>query len=141
MSEETARLPDFWRFVWLFWMQPVTLHRLLRSVGVDPREGGWKLLRRRRSPRENWWLMRQAQMILLFAPGVVLTDLFAPHSAWPAASLLCVVTLGLAAVPLGVAAISVPIGSAFYVAVLAPASASVDAAVGLVFGASALAAA
>src|SRR4051812_18914007 len=73
MSEETARLPGFWRFVWLFWMQPVTLHRLLRSLKVDPEEGLWKLLRRWRSPSDNWWLLRSAQMFLLVTPGVTLT--------------------------------------------------------------------
>ena len=70
MSQETAGLPGFWRFVWLFWMQPVTLHRLLRSVGVDPQQSGWTLLRRRRSPSDNWWLGRLAQMLLLITPGV-----------------------------------------------------------------------
>src|ERR1035441_10087142 len=64
MRERSPRLPGFWRFVWLFWMQPVTLHRLLRSLGVDPTESGWKILRRRRSPSENWWLVRLAQMLL-----------------------------------------------------------------------------
>ena len=65
-------LPGFWRFVWLFWMQPVTLHRFLRSVGVDARESGWKLLRRQRSLSENWWRVRSVQMLLLVAPGVLL---------------------------------------------------------------------
>ena len=72
MRKETARLPGFWRFVWLFWMQPFKLHRLLRSVEVDPAEIGWKLLRRRRSSSENWWLVRSGQMLLLITPGVVL---------------------------------------------------------------------
>src|ERR1019366_8833259 len=57
MSEEAARLPGFWRFVWLFWMQPVTLHHLLRRLKVDPAENGWKILRRRRSESDNWWLV------------------------------------------------------------------------------------
>ena len=73
MSGETARLPGFWRFIWLFWMQPVTLHRLLRSLGVHPRESGWKLFRRRRSPSDNWWLVRSSQMCLITAVALVLT--------------------------------------------------------------------
>src|ERR1035438_9079555 len=73
MSGETARLPGFWRFIWLFWMQPVTLHRLLRSLGVHPRESGWKLFRRRRSPSDNWWLVRSAQMLVVVTSGVVMT--------------------------------------------------------------------
>lgn len=62
-------LPGFWRFVWLFWMQPIALHRLLLIVGVDPRESGWKLLRRSRSSQENWWLLRSAQAVLVLTPG------------------------------------------------------------------------
>ena len=73
MSEETAHLPGFWRFVWLFWMQPVTLHRLLRSLDVDPMQSGWKLLRRRRSPGDNWWLVRSAQMLLLITLGLTVS--------------------------------------------------------------------
>ncbi len=69
MSPTTAGLPGFWRFVWLFWMQPITLHRLLRGVGLNPMESGWKLLRRTRSPQEAWWLLRSAQMILILSPG------------------------------------------------------------------------
>ena len=70
MSEEAARLPGFWRFVWLFWMQPATLHHLLRRLKVDPAENGWKILRRRRSEGDNWWLVRSTQMLLLFAVGL-----------------------------------------------------------------------
>src|SRR5258708_4468531 len=73
MSQETARFPGFWRFVWLFLMQPITLHRILRSLDVDPDQSGWKLLRRPRSRNVNWWLLRSAQMFLLITPGVALT--------------------------------------------------------------------
>jgi len=62
-------LPGFWRFVWLFWMQPITLHRLLRGIGVNPEESLWKILRRSRSPQEDWWLLRSAQAMLIFVPG------------------------------------------------------------------------
>jgi len=67
MSDAPIRLPGFWRFVWLFFMQPVTLHRLLRSVGVDP--GAllfWKLLRGRASPAARWWVDRSILGALLF---------------------------------------------------------------------------
>ena len=123
MSEETARLPDFWRFVWLFWMQPITLHRLLRSLEVNPRENGWKLLRRQRSPGENWWLLRCAQ--LLITSGVVLAVGLSAARGGPAAwngltatvaigvavgvavnlavGMACSVALGVAAVAIGVA--------------------------------------
>lgn len=32
---EKAEMPGYWRFVWLFWMQPVTLHYCLLECGVD----------------------------------------------------------------------------------------------------------
>ena len=116
MREENARLPGFWRFVWLFWMQPVTLHRLLRSLEVDPKESGWKLLRRRRSPSENWWLVRSAQLLLLITLGAVLAGgLFAARGR----------PLDRNYVALGLAA-GVAIGVACVV---------VDVATGLIFGA------
>src|ERR1035438_9978735 len=108
MSEETARLPGFWRFIWLFWMQPVTLHRLLRSLEVHPRESGWKLLRRRRSPNENWWLVRSAQMLLLITLGAVLAGgLFAARGRplgrnYVALGMVVGVAFGVACVVVGV---------------------------------------
>src|ERR1035438_8651272 len=47
--------------------------RSLRSLEVHPRESGWKLFRRRRSPSENWWLVRSAQMLVVVTSGVVMT--------------------------------------------------------------------
>jgi hypothetical protein len=72
MTPAPAQLPGFWRFLWLFFMQPITLHRLLRSVEVNPRQSPWKLLRRQRSPQENWWIARSAQALLVFTPGLIL---------------------------------------------------------------------
>src|ERR1035441_10382419 len=119
MSEETARLPGFWRFVWLFWMQPITLHRLLRSLEVDPKESGWKLLRRRRSPSDNWWLVRSAQMFLLIAvPTVGLYAARGSHGDWLVASLVAALAWAVAYVVYDVAfgvavvgvAVAVPVG-------------------------------
>jgi hypothetical protein len=73
MSQSTAPLPGFWRFIWLFWMQPVTLHRLLRSLGIDQLESGWELFRRQRTRNENWWHVRLVQMLVLVPPMLVLT--------------------------------------------------------------------
>ena len=42
MSRSTEGVPGFWRFAWLCWMQPVTLYRLLRAVGVNL-ELGWRV--------------------------------------------------------------------------------------------------
>ncbi|MGH9720216.1 MAG: AAA family ATPase, partial [Bryobacteraceae bacterium] len=71
MSQPTGALPGFWRFVWLFFMQPITLHRLLRSLDVDPEQSLWKLLRQR-SPNENWWLVRSSQTLFLLTPGTAI---------------------------------------------------------------------
>src|SRR3982751_1959478 len=65
MSQKEIGLPGFWRFVWLFFMQPVMLHRLLRAIEIDPEQSGWRLFRKRRSPQENWWLARSIQTMLL----------------------------------------------------------------------------
>ena len=35
--------PGFWRFVWMFWMQPFLLHEELTRFGVDPDDSGWAL--------------------------------------------------------------------------------------------------
>ena len=122
MSKEKARLPGFWRFVWLFWMQPITLHRLLRGVGVDPMQSGWKLLRRQRSPSENWWLVRLAQMLLLIAL-VLIVGPFAAHGGhvyWLGAAVGVVLGVAVPA-PLGAAvfmALGVGLGMAVGVVVL-----------------------
>ena len=63
--------PGFFRFLWLFWMQPVTLHRRLKGWGVeDPGEPGFRLWRRRNllSPGEKWWLRSLAQLLLFVTP-------------------------------------------------------------------------
>jgi len=130
-------LPGFWRFVWLFWMRPVTLHRLLRRVGVNPIESGWKLLRRRRSRSENWWLLRSLQMLLLVAPGVgLIVSLFPTRAAWPVALGMA---LGLAAlgpaVPVPLSAVVIVV-AAYVAAVVVQeaAGAVVGAAVGAIVG-------
>lgn len=61
--------PSFRRFTWLFWMQPSTLHRLLRSFDLDPDTSAWRLLRRRRL-YEGLYLKRMAQMFALTGPGL-----------------------------------------------------------------------
>jgi hypothetical protein len=64
VNQSTEGLPGFWRFAWLFLMQPITLNRLSRGVGASPGESLWKLLRCRRSPADNWWLLRSAQLLI-----------------------------------------------------------------------------
>jgi len=38
-------LPNFWRFVWLLFMMPISLHERLKAVGIDPEANAIKLLR------------------------------------------------------------------------------------------------
>lgn len=52
MAQEPAvtfakpELPGYWHFAWMFFMQPVTLHRWLKDCGIEkPDISGWKLLR------------------------------------------------------------------------------------------------
>jgi len=75
VNQSAEGLPGFWRFAWLFLMQPITLGRLLRGVGVDPLEPLWKVLRRQRSPADSWWLLRSAQLALLSLPTTAVPKL------------------------------------------------------------------
>lgn len=81
MSDAPVRLPGFWRFTWLFFMQPVTLHRLLRNVEVDPRASAWELRRQWGLPAVRWWLIRSAQVLLLFEPAFAL-GFISVSAAW-----------------------------------------------------------
>lgn len=45
MTEDRPPLPGYWKFLWMFWMQPVTLHRRLKECGIErPGMPGWRLL-------------------------------------------------------------------------------------------------
>jgi hypothetical protein len=38
-------MPGYWKFLWMFWMQPVTLHFRLKACGIqEPGMPGWKLI-------------------------------------------------------------------------------------------------
>ena len=87
MSAADAPLPGFWRFVWMFFMQPITLRRLLGGVGVDPFSMVLGLSRGRRSSHEDWWLLRSAQAMLMFGPGTAVASeailaAFGQHVNW-----------------------------------------------------------
>lgn len=46
MSQEKEELPGYWLFLWMFWMQPISLHYWLQRAGVDePEIPGWRLLK------------------------------------------------------------------------------------------------
>src|ERR1022692_964793 len=95
VNQATQGLPGFWRFAWLFLMQPVTLGRLLRGVGVDPRESLRTLLRRRRSPAENQWLLPSAQLLMFLLPtAAILSRRLSPVSWRDLALVLPLAALG-----------------------------------------------
>lgn len=78
MTDTTKDLPGFWRFVWLFFAQPITLHGRVSAIGIDPGESGSKLVRRPRPPEENLWLRRVAQTSLLILCATSLAFLLVP---------------------------------------------------------------
>jgi hypothetical protein len=71
MSEPSPRLPDFWHFTWLFWMQPITLHRLLRSLDIDFRLPPWK--HHLRPAVLEWWKVRLAQQFFLISSVLLIS--------------------------------------------------------------------
>jgi len=126
-------LPGFWRFLWLFFMQPITLHRQLRSLGVDPDESLWRILRRRRTEQEDWWVLRSAQMSLIFAPATSVAFLAilaatGVHVSWQ------LVAIGVAFGVAGGVAGGVALGVAFGVAVGVAGGVALGVASGMAFG-------
>lgn len=46
MSEDAkGELPGYWHFLWMFWMQPITLHRWLVEAGYDPELKLWSVVK------------------------------------------------------------------------------------------------
>ena len=46
MNAQEPKLPGFWRFLWMFWMQPVHLHHRLKACGITkPDASIWTLWR------------------------------------------------------------------------------------------------
>ena len=117
----TATMPGYAHFVWLFFMQPITLHERLKACGVDePDISGW-----------NWWRQRKALHVnyhaFLFRLGMVLMlpvgafwVVMAAYNTFPLPLPLGEMALGVAigltgGLALGVA-ISLTFGVAFGVA-------------------------
>jgi len=80
MSEEQSQMPGYWKFLWMFWMQPVTLHYRLKICGIEePGAPGWKLLRAvfRGGVVERAYLQRMAGTLAFGFPfaGIVFVSL------------------------------------------------------------------
>ncbi len=70
---EVNGFPGFWRFAWLFFMQPISLHRLLKGWRIeDSEEPGFQFWRRRHdlSEAERWWIGASARLLLLLTPAL-----------------------------------------------------------------------
>ena len=49
-----AVLSSFWKFIWMFFMQPITLHHQLKNLDIDPKIKLWTLLKKQK--KQNNWL-------------------------------------------------------------------------------------
>jgi len=67
MTAEATAFPSLLRFLWMFLMQPVSLHRRLASLGVDPESRPWKLWR---SPSrfDRLYLRRSSVTLFVIMP-------------------------------------------------------------------------
>lgn len=81
MAQEPAvtpvkpELPGYWRFAWMFFMQPVTLHRWLKDCGIErPDISGWEFWKQRVGVEEGYrvYLWRLLFLFSVPMPLVVL---------------------------------------------------------------------
>ncbi len=78
MSAE-ARLPGYLRFMWMFFMQPVSLHHRLKACGIEePGAPGWRLWRDLRAKHElrRVYFRRLIATLALMPPTAVALALF-----------------------------------------------------------------
>ncbi len=68
MSNQT--LPGYWRYMWLFWMQPLLLHRILVDAGIDPFASVYDLRQRGelKSSVVQEWQKRNGFMVFMTYP-------------------------------------------------------------------------
>ncbi|HZF11209.1 MAG TPA: AAA family ATPase [Thermoanaerobaculia bacterium] len=75
MSKDTPLLPGYVQFIWMFFMQPVTLNHRLKACGIEePDASGWKLWRNRESVSERDALhayLRRLTVLFLVVPTSV----------------------------------------------------------------------
>ena len=73
----SKNLPKFWRFIWMFWMQPISLHYRLKAVEIDP-EASFPSLLMPSDNRENnrQYLYYQTLLLGILMPSVVFFSLF-----------------------------------------------------------------
>ncbi len=120
-------LPGFWRFAWMFFMQPVSLHRRLKACGIEqPDISGWTYWRKRRvlGPAYAGYFARLAFVLSL--------PVLAVSILWPA-ELALGLGLPMAKVALNVAS-GVAVGVAVGVAAGVAAGVALSVAVGVAGG-------
>lgn len=122
-----APLPGYWHFAWMFFMQPLTLHRRLKDCGIDePNISGWQAWRVRRTllPAHAGYF-RRLGFLLLWPPcawlmaaeldrALGLGLLLATMAAFMAGNLIVGATLGV----VSFAAVGVATGVAFGMAIV-----------------------
>ena len=62
-------LPSFWKFVWMLFMQPISLHFMLKDLGIDPDASGWKLLKKKNNKKNTQqYLIYHTTLLVLVMP-------------------------------------------------------------------------
>ena len=98
------QLPGFWKFCWMFWMQPILLHQRLKECGIDePDASAIRLWRVDDShhPMRRQYVVRLAAMLIVIS----LIDLIAI-----AGSAVCRGGVGYENLGIGILALATAIG-------------------------------
>jgi hypothetical protein len=95
-----ATMPGYAHFVWLLFMQPITLRERLEACGVDePGISAWKWWRQRRTLHANYRVYRSRLLVILLLPVLVwlllarFSSVF--HLALPLAKMVVYVVTGV----------------------------------------------
>lgn len=84
MNDARPRLPGYWHFAWMFFMQPVTLYDRLQAAGIEqPGISGWSYLRRRRELTPAYGDYMKRLTVLLLLPVACLALVALINSIWP----------------------------------------------------------
>jgi hypothetical protein len=121
MTDDRASLPNFWKFLWMFCMQPVTLHQRLKACGIEnPDDPALMLLYAayRGGSVERAYLLKMGGVLAFVLPlaGLALISLRVAGIAVDFDRFAFGIAMGIA---FGVAfsvAFSIPLGVAFTVA-------------------------
>jgi hypothetical protein len=127
MASETEHstvppMPGYFHFVWLFFMQPLKLHKMIKAWNIDPRASLWRLRGQFDNTYLKQLLLRYGLMLGIMTPVIVMSILFAAQTLgfsvfWQKAARALViymvfgVALSAALVMAGGAAFGIPLGT------------------------------